>query len=223
MKKILGLGLATLLMLSAAPAMAADLIAYDPPAPVYTAPAAPAVADVVIDNSYDWAGFYVGATAAHGWGTSDHDGVNRFDAAGYLVGGTVGYNFQLDNAVIGIEGDLSWSDIDGAKAGESSRVEWVGTARARAGYAFGNILPFATVGVALADIRSTGAAYDVTERQLGLAAGAGVEVGVTENISLKAEYQFLGFPGDRIVHNDSAAVKSDLYNHAVKVGVNFGF
>jgi len=89
----------------------------------------------------------------------------------------------------------------------------VTTLRARAGYTIGSFMPFVTAGVALADYQVARSASLVvtdvngnailtqplvsskkTRFGAGLAAGAGVDVAVSENFFLRGEWQFLHFP-----------------------------
>ena len=111
MKKSLLAGVAVAaLALGALPATAADLSNR----PVYKAP-------VSVPTVYNWTGFYVGVSGGGAWGTSEHTfpgGTHGpFDISGGLVGGTVGYNWQSGNLVLGLEGDYSWADIHGSTTG----------------------------------------------------------------------------------------------------------
>ena len=76
--------------LSASSAYAADL-PYSPP-PSNSAIYAPAPV-------YNWTGFYVGASAGYGWGTATASTSSAFNISpdGGLVGGQIGYNYQLPN------------------------------------------------------------------------------------------------------------------------------
>src|SRR5277367_5393412 len=85
-------------------AAAADL---SRPPPVYP-PAPPVYAPV-----YNWTGFYVGVNGGGGWGRSNWDSTGSFNVSGGLVGGTVGYNYEINRAVLGVEGDIDWSGING--------------------------------------------------------------------------------------------------------------
>ena len=81
--------------------------------------------------------------------------------SGGLIGGTIGYNWQFGPTVIGVEGDIGWSGIEGSTTilcppGCETRNHWLATARGRLGYAF-DPLPAAivTAGLALGDIQAT--------------------------------------------------------------------
>jgi outer membrane immunogenic protein len=108
MKRILLGGI--VLALAAASAHAADLPRSAPPvvkAPVLAPP-----------SVYDWSGFYIGINGGYGWGQSSFDGATgtfgNFNTAGWVAGGTAGYNLQYGHAVFGVEGDIDWSNINGS-------------------------------------------------------------------------------------------------------------
>ena len=109
MKKFL-LGTVGLLALGmAAPASAADMAARP-----YTKAPPPVVAPI-----YDWTGFYIGANG--GWGQSnscvnfDVFGVDFADGcrsrSGGLVGGQIGYRWQANQWVFGVEAQGDWADL----------------------------------------------------------------------------------------------------------------
>jgi outer membrane immunogenic protein len=166
------------------PAAAADYAPYQP-----VAPAAPYYAP-----AYNWTGFYLGINGGGGWGTSQWDGINTFDLSGGLIGGTVGYNWQVNQIVLGAEGDIDWSNINGTTtvlcpAGCETRNKWLVTARGRVGYAFDRFLPYVTGGLAAGDINATRPGLPAgSNSSAGWTLGVGLEVGVVSNVSLKAEY-----------------------------------
>src|ERR1700745_587048 len=87
-----------------ATAAAADLARR---APYYPAPAA------VYAPVFNWAGFYIGINGGGGFGSSTWDSTGSRDVSGGVIGGTAGYNFQFGQVVVGIEGDVDWSGING--------------------------------------------------------------------------------------------------------------
>ena len=155
------------------------------------APTAVSAADLAVKAPppvaiYDWTGFYIGVSAGGSIGNSDHidAATGLSDAAGYnirggMVGGTLGYNWQVSNFVFGFEGDASWvneygsnSDIGPAPvalaaAGATNlfnggnpsfqsftKETWMATARVRGGYAVNNLLFYATGGYAVAGVEA---------------------------------------------------------------------
>ncbi|MGC1563857.1 MAG: hypothetical protein WA820_28970, partial [Bradyrhizobium sp.] len=100
MTKNILLGAVAALVLSPTATLAADLPLKAVPPPVVI---------------YDWTGFYIGASAGGSLGGSQHydptglmlteDG---YRVTGGLIGGTLGYNWQVSSFVFGFEGDLSW-------------------------------------------------------------------------------------------------------------------
>ena len=95
-----------------APASAADMaVKARPPAPV-------------IAPIYDWTGFYIGANG--GWGQSRNcwDFVDPFGVAfaegcnsrsGGVVGGQIGYRWQANQWVFGVEAQGDWADLSSTR------------------------------------------------------------------------------------------------------------
>jgi outer membrane immunogenic protein len=180
-------GILTLAALN--PAAAADLSRrYQPPPPVQ----APIMAQV-----YNWTGFYVGVNGGGAWGQSDWSRTGNFDVSGGLVGGTVGYNWQAGPWVLGVEGDLDWTNINGNTSngcapGCKTSNDWLGTARGRVGYAFDRFLPYITGGLAVGNVQANLAGVDVAKStNAGWTAGAGVQFAINNQWSLKAEYLYV--------------------------------
>jgi outer membrane immunogenic protein len=123
--------------------------------------------------------------------------VDTFDLSGGLIGGTAGYNWQFGQAVIGAEGDIDWSGIKGTTtvlcpAGCETRNKWLATARGRVGFAFDRFLPYFTGGLALGDINANRPNFPGGSiSNAGWTVGAGLEVGLVSNVSLKAEYLYV--------------------------------
>jgi outer membrane immunogenic protein len=175
-----------LLALAGGSAAAADLPPYYQPGPAY-------------NPIYTWTGFYVGINGGGGWGRSQWDGLDTFDVSGGLIGGTVGYNWQLGQAVLGAEGDIDWSGIKGTTTvlcpgGCETRNKWLATVRGRLGVAFDRFLPYFTGGLAVGDINATlplPLLPGGSSSNAGWTVGAGLEVGLVSNVSLKAEYLYV--------------------------------
>jgi outer membrane immunogenic protein len=172
--------------LGAGEARAADLSV----APLYKAPPAPPP-----PAAYNWTGFYLGVNGGGGWGNSWWNSPSTsVNLSGAQVGGTAGYNLQLGNAVFGLEGDLDWSNLSGSASTTlcpscTTSNSWLSTVRGRVGYAFGSVMPYATGGLAVGDIKASAPGFGgIDSTNAGWTLGGGIEVALPGNWTAKAEY-----------------------------------
>jgi outer membrane immunogenic protein len=179
-----GIGLAALMAL-AGPSAAADL-GRRSEMPVRGAP--------YLSPLYNWSGFYAGINGGGGWGSSSWDSAGDVDVSGGVIGGTLGVNYQVNQAVFGLEGDLDWSNLKGTTTtncalGCETRNDWLGTVRGRAGFAFDRFLPYFTGGVAFGNVKASTPGFPGgSETKAGWTLGAGLEFAVAGNITAKVEY-----------------------------------
>jgi outer membrane immunogenic protein len=205
------LGATALSVASAHVATAADMPTK---APVY-APVA----------MYNWTGFYVGGQAGGGWyssqttivagGTNFPAGFvdNKINGDGFLGGGYAGFNYQINQFVIGIDGDYSWADltgsgsdispINGGPTNKNDKVKWIATMTGRVGYAVNNWLFFGKGGWAWAGFDGNSSSFSVagantsnstnSETRDGWTLGTGVEWGFLPHWSAKLEYDYVKF------------------------------
>ena len=106
----------------------------------------------------------------------------------------MGYNFQAQRLVGGAEGDFLTSRIQsGTVATMSFKQTFLSSARVKAGYVFGDLLAYGTIGWAYStsSYRDLSGASDKTIK--GAAFGGGVEYAVTRNFSIRAEYMRYSF------------------------------
>jgi outer membrane immunogenic protein len=210
-------------------AMAADLPATKD-APVYVAPAA-----------VSWTGAYVGVTAGVAFGSSSSNTSTIFDRAGYFAqssvpaiaavgaqsanttgftgGATIGFNKQINNFVLGVEGDFQYfgQNAETSRSGiypccaptgfniaSKASADWLVTLRPRVGMLIApNWLVYATGGLAISNINyksaftdtfATASAYNsFPSTAYGFAVGGGAEYALTANWSIKGEYLYVNF------------------------------
>jgi outer membrane immunogenic protein len=189
--KLLGTGLAAMALLASSfSTQAADL-----GRPVYKA-LTPEV------GYFNWTGFYGGINGGYGFGTSDWSLLpgTRIKPKDFLIGGTLGYNYQVGAVVFGLEGDFDWSGLSGSVACVpglaicQTSSDWLATFRGRIGYAFDRWLPYVTGGGAYGDVKATasapflGTAVSASNSQLGWTLGGGIEYAFMSNWSAKIEY-----------------------------------
>jgi outer membrane immunogenic protein len=207
-------GLGAALIATAAPA--ADL-GYKKQAPVAYSRA----------PAFSWTGFYVGANLGYGFGKVTGLSGSRFkDTGGVIGGGQIGYNYQIGQIVLGAEADLSATGIKANNsvtgvAGSKISQPYIGTVRARAGYAMGQFLPYLTGGFAYGKthykVPGVGTA-DTTN--YGYALGGGVEYAFTNNVTARVEGLYVDLAEKRALNG---AVKAGTQTGIVRAGINYKF
>jgi outer membrane immunogenic protein len=169
--------------------------------------------------------------------------LGKSDTKGVSAGGFIGYNTRFDETVLGLDFTYSHTSFSSAApmtpisrltsangntyavtiTGDAAlRITDVATLRARAGYAFDNWLPYATIGVAVGRVDFTRTAtasgeenpaaicpsagpppctpFSFTESEAkggaivyGWAVGGGIDVMAMPNVFVRAEYEFVNF------------------------------
>jgi len=157
--------------------------------PVYKAP--------VVAPSYNWSGFYIGGNIGYSWGrSSDYSTLSNgagtvlfanasgVNLDGIVGGGQVGYNWQVQNWVVGVEADIQGTDEKGSRTftcpigvcspaanpfaavafvasapisvlAMDQKIEWFGTVRARGGVLVSpRVLLYATGGLAYGGVKA---------------------------------------------------------------------
>lgn len=200
-----------------------------------------AVAPVV--PVFSWTGFYIGGNIGWGWADSSLNVSPIYGAAptsigvgsanGFIGGLQAGYNYQFaNNVVLGLEADIDWTSMGSntvvisntGGAGEAS-LDYVGTIRARLGYAFDRVLPYITGGAAYANT-NYGTIYGISTSQTnwGWTIGAGVEYAFTNNWTAKIEYLYVDLQGNSYtIPATLGSVNADTNLNLLKLGVNYKF
>jgi outer membrane immunogenic protein len=219
--KLLGAGLTAAAIFTAASvsARAADLARPTYKAPSYSSP-----------GYANWSGFYFGVDAGYGFGKSNWD-VPAISPSpkGFLGSAVLGYNFQTGLWVWGVEGDFGGAVIKGSADcfGDSCETKntWLGTARARIGYAgWSNWLPYLTGGMAFGDIQATSPAGSANKTKTGWTAGAGIEYALWTNWSIKGEYLYVDLGKfDCGISCGAATDNVSFKANLVRLGVNYRF
>ena len=163
---------------------------------------------------YNWSGFYIGANG--GWAESHNcwdfitavgaaigDGCR--DRSGGVVGGQIGYRWQANQWVFGLEAQGDWADLSNTRVSIiqpalSTRVktDGIGLFTGQIGYAWNAALLYVKGGGAVTsnsfDILTTLNGVDVASASAtrwGGAVGVGFEYGFAPNWSVGAEYDHL--------------------------------
>lgn len=219
-------------------AVAADAVVADIPAPAEQ-PAA----------VFSWTGLYLGGNV--GWAGGGKDRIGLF-APGYVGsygdvapngvfgGAQIGYNWQVNNWVVGLEADIQFSGADdtvvaadGARTVTTeSDVRWFGTVRPRLGYAFGpenRLLVYGTGGLAYGQVRysiassaAPASAASSKDTYTGYVVGGGAEYAFTDNWTGRLEYQYVNL-GQKAVSNGVISTFATPNFHTVRIGLNYKF
>jgi outer membrane immunogenic protein len=157
-----------------------------------------------------WNGLYVGVNGGYAWqdvgGVFDSGGVaanlTGSDLNGAVVGGQIGYNWQSNGLLLGVEFDamtragseehISIASTPAAVVGVD--MDYLASVRGRLGWAINNWLLYGSVGWGFSrfefseNIPSTGFTGKLRLEDSGLAYGGGVEWMMMYGVSLRAEY-----------------------------------
>ena len=195
----------------------------------------------------NWTGLYIGANAGYGWGRSSWTDDPIFGASdlgshttrGGLVGGQIGYNWQIGTWVVGLEADVDWANLKGNHVDQflsdlNTKTTALGTLTGRVGYAWNQTLLYGKGGAGWArfkydDFTTLGGPLNgsSSSTRWGWTIGGGLEYAFATNWSAKVEYNYLDFGTKRLGFSGGAggAFVQDITDrtHLVKIGVNYRF
>ena len=163
----------------------------------------------------------------------------RHDKKGMVGGVNLGYNFQNCGVVYGLDFNAYLSGAKGSSRGDfdylgsplildnRSKLFDLYTARARLGYAAGNLLFYVAGGVAVSHIHSKftatylgNSAYSSDkDRHVGWTAGIGMGYKINRNWSTNIEYSFFDLGLSKHVNVSHDPKKG----HLVKMGLSYHF
>jgi outer membrane immunogenic protein len=226
----------------AAVANAADMPVKAPPAPV-----PPPI--------FSWTGFYIGGNVGAGW--SDRtlndtlfgvDITNQGNGATFIGGGQVGYNYQINSLVLGVEADFDWASNNNSGNGTvigpdtfqvTSNNTWVTTLAGRLGYAADRFLFYVkggggwigNSGFTITNVTTgTSVTTSNSNTDSGWLIGGGAEWAFNDNWSARIEYDFLGLSDRTLtVAPTVPVIGGDVFTlhdrnvQMVTVGVNYRF
>jgi outer membrane immunogenic protein len=230
-------------MAMAGSALAADLPSRKAPPVAYVPPPA-----------FTWTGFYLGVHGGYDWQDVRETGLfgglafynYGWKASGPVGGGHAGFNWQVNQFVFGMEGDV---DAVGVRSntngnpfflpffGFANNVNWRtqvgGSIRGRIGWAWDRVLLYGTGGVAFMNFRLTenfpgvlfgpGEVFNTT--RTGLTVGGGLEYAFTNNWLARVEYRYSDFG---TYNNASVFIPGFFYRERVRdnrvtAGISYKF
>jgi outer membrane immunogenic protein len=212
-------------------------------APVYKAPVYKA-RPVPVESP---TGFYVGGHLGGGWthnGFSDPLGIVGMSTFGanrssFLGGVQAGYNWQFSSYVLGLQGDISFTDMNATTQAPllgtmtvGNDTKWISTLTGRVGYAWDKTLWYVKGGAAWvhnhygALDNTIPVAFGTTNTRTGYVVGGGLEYAIAPNWSAFLEYNYIELSNKTITLVDSisgATRPADVYQNIqmLKVGFNY--
>jgi outer membrane immunogenic protein len=243
---------------AAGPVWAADLPQAAPPPP-----RAPAVY-TPIQQVYNWSGIYFGVNAGAAFvnqpapsftvvatGAAVPGTTSAASSTGFAGGGQLGFNYQINQIVLGAEADADYlsnkttingiQTVGGAVTGtftHTYQLDLLSTVRGRVGVAFDRSLFYATAGLAMGEFKATrtqntgvtGAAGPGTNEtystlRLGWTAGSGYEYAITDNWTARAEYLYASLESITYtfpIAGRTTSAPAESVN-VVRAGVNYKF
>ena len=205
---------------------------------------------------FDWTGFYVGIQGGYEWREDDVEDpvpvppfATSFNFDGAVLGAHAGYDYQFSNPfVLGVVADIEWADGSNTSSAFGPGVDifakaeanWLGSLRARLGYAIDKFLIYATGGLAFANydfdytccfpggppVFNLGDQFD--ETVFGYTIGGGAAVAFSENWNAWADYRYSEY------HTASSGIVNccagppnkqnhDIKTHALRLGLSRKF
>jgi outer membrane immunogenic protein len=197
------------------------------------------IAAAVIAPVFSWTGFYAGLNVGLGIANTNLAALAPVpgypgSGSGLVAGAQIGYNYQINNFVIGAEADIGYFGVSRRQTilgiDTSWRTTWDASIRGRAGVAVDRALFYVTGGVAFADfslrqVGGVGVVIDAraSQTRVGWTVGAGIEYAVTQNWTVRGEYLYANYGSKSLVANGIATPPISLQEHKIRVGVNYLF
>ena len=134
---------------------------------------------------------------------------NTFTPTGFTGGGQIGANYQINQFVVGLEGDINYVGLSAGRDvfsvpgatidHESVQSKWLATFRGRFGFAMDTWLIYATGGFAAGQVKTSdsidttptgGSVFAISSdaTRTGWTAGGGIEWALSRAWSIKGEY-----------------------------------
>jgi outer membrane immunogenic protein len=215
---------------------------------------------------YNWSGFYAGLNAGAAFGRASTQtsttvgtyfattslpaiataGNQSANKVGFTGGLQLGYNWQMNNVVVGVEGDFGYMGLrasssasalypccapTGFTVSSTAKTDWLMTLRPRIGIANNNWLLYVTGGLAVGQVKgdfnftdtfsAATESASISKTKTGWALGGGVEYALAGPWSVKAEYLHVDLGSVTGTSNNmvtgGVASPGSTWSHSVKV------
>ena len=144
------------------------------------------VAEVAVDVTPDWTGFYAGGTLGYGNVSSnvELEGIDPFEGSGGTGGIMAGYRYDFGQFVLGVEGDYNWGSIEIAEDYLSNvKFDTLSHIKLQAGADVGQAFIYGTAGWAWGNVTDSEGDTSLD----GAAFGIGTDYAVTDKWTVGGE------------------------------------
>jgi outer membrane immunogenic protein len=200
-----------------------------------------------------WQGPYIGANLGY-YGTDldaidingpisgpppSYEYYHSVHGGGVLGGGQLGYNWQMSQFVLGVEGDIDFGSESATNSAFGggllfhSAIPVLGTVRGRLGYAFAMtpLMIYATGGLAVGRVTDRVSepfgtpSWNSSGTRTGWTAGGGLEYAFARNWTVKVEALYVDLGNAHAVFQSVIPYRFDFKDSAVigRAGINFHF
>jgi outer membrane immunogenic protein len=177
----------------------------------------------------DWSGVYAGFIGGYSRGFANQRGIGAdfgsgdYTMSGGFAGGSLGFNYQFGQWVIGLDSEFSGARISSSNEPFfSSKMDTIFTVRARIGYSVGNFLPYIGLGPSythFSSVETFPGAVQISDSRIrsGWTFAAGADYMILPNLSARFEYMYICFGADIVGNTDNI----ELMGHYARVGLNY--
>ena len=188
-----------------------------------------------------WTGWHVGGQVGYAdvrssW-TYENAWTYTNKMSGAFYGANLGYDWQINHAVLGAELDYSFGSVKksndpwgGGLDNETDKLRSLMTLRARVGYAFDKLLLYGTAGVGQPTIKhecttivGPPQTWDFKTTKLRAVYGAGLQYKFTDRVSMKGEYLMFANSTKTDTNELVQRMKVKDKLSVFQVGVNYHF
>ncbi|MBL8569850.1 MAG: porin family protein [Phreatobacter sp.] len=205
-----------------------------------------AVAAVVVAPAYAWTGFYLGAHLGGGFGRQTWADVSltaepvSLRPNGVLGGVHFGYNYQINNIVLGLDVALSAASLRASAVSAfnpavtyGTRTNFLTTVTGRLGVAVDRALLYVSAGYAGANIQTTGVnagldSFSNNNFRSGFAVGGGLNYQITPNWVAGLDYKYIHLGSENRAGNTALGapftqtrIRTEVHQVAVSVSYLF--
>jgi outer membrane immunogenic protein len=195
---------------------------------------------------YSWTGFYIGGNFGGAWSNvdvfdSEGNSFSTSGASGFMAGGQIGFNYQFNAFVLGVEFEGDWTglkrtsdviDVFGFPLQAQVKTEWITSLAARFGFAADRFFFYGKAGVGWVNNKltvwnvDTGDSISRSNSNSGLLLGIGGEYAIqASNWTVKLEYDHINL-NSRSITTDCCRIVDFDYTVTAKRNIDmfkFGF